>query len=74
MYGPESPLSFWPFLSSSSWWWLISSVFLTKASCCKITHASGYYRAWPGKSGLVNGSPNKRLGRSVFVVANIKKI
>ena len=74
MYGPESPLSFWPFLNSCSWWWLVSSVFLTRASCCKITHASGYYRAWPGKSGLVNGSPNKSLGRSVFVVANIKKI
>ena len=33
---------------TSSWWWLISSVFLTRTSCCKTTHANGYYGAWPG--------------------------
>ena len=39
---------FWPFLNSSGWWWLISSVFLTRTSCHKTTHANGYYGAWPG--------------------------
>jgi len=41
-------VSFWPFLNSPGWWWLISSVFLTRTSCPKTTHASGYYGAWPG--------------------------
>ena len=41
-------VSFWPFLNSSSWWWLISSVFLTRTSCHKATHANGYGDAWPG--------------------------
>ena len=41
-------VSFWPFLNSSGWWWLISSVFLIRTSCCKITHADGYCGAWPG--------------------------
>ena len=35
------------FLNSSSWWWLISSVFLTRTSCRKTTHANGNYGAWP---------------------------
>ena len=33
------------FPNSSGWWWLVSSVFLTRTSCCKITHANGYYDA-----------------------------
>ena len=41
-------VSFWPFPNSSGWWWLISSVFLTRTSCRKTTHASGYCDAWPG--------------------------
>ena len=41
-------VSFWPFLNSSGWWRLISSVFLTRTSCHKTTHANGYYGAWPG--------------------------
>ena len=41
-------VSFRPFPNSSSWWWLISSVFLTRTSCYKTTHANGYYAAWPG--------------------------
>ena len=28
--------------------WLISSVFLSRTSCRKTTHANGYYGAWPG--------------------------
>ena len=45
--GQTCGFSFWPFLNSSGWWWLISSVFLTRTSCCKTTHANGYYDAWP---------------------------
>ena len=41
-------VSFWPFPNSSGWWWLISSVFLSRTSCRKTTHANGYYGAWPG--------------------------
>ena len=41
-------ISFWPFPNSSGFWWLISSVFLTRTSCHKITHANVYYGAWPG--------------------------
>ena len=41
-------VSFRPFPNTSGWWWLISSVFLTRTSCHKTTHASGYYGAWPG--------------------------
>ena len=26
----------------------MSSVLLTRTSCCKTTHADGYYGAWPG--------------------------
>ena len=35
-------------MNSSGWWWLISSVFLTRTSCHKTTHANSYYGAWPG--------------------------
>ena len=30
---------------TSGWWWLISPMFLTRTSCCKTTHADGYYGA-----------------------------
>ena len=46
--GQTCGVSFWLFLNSSGWWWLISSVFLTRTSCRKTTHADGYYGAWPG--------------------------
>ena len=26
-----------------SWWWLVSSMFLTRTSCPKITHVNSYY-------------------------------
>ena len=48
-YGLVSPLSFWPFLNYSGWWWLVSSTFLTRTSYCKMIHADGYYRIWPGR-------------------------
>ena len=37
-----------PFPNTSIWWWLISSMFITRTSCLKTTHANGYYAAWPG--------------------------
>ena len=45
--GQTRGVSFWHFPNSSSWWWLISSVFPTRISCRKTTHANGYYGAWP---------------------------
>ena len=46
--GRTRGVSFRLLLSSSCWWWLISSVFLSRISCHKTTHANGYYGAWPG--------------------------
>ena len=46
--GQTGGVSFRPFQNSSSWWWLISSMFLTRTSCHKTTHANGYYGVWPG--------------------------
>ena len=46
--GRTCGVSFWPFLNSSGWWRLISSMFLTRTSCRRTTHANGYYGAWPG--------------------------
>jgi len=46
--GRTRGISFLPFLNSSGWWWLVRSVFLARTSCHKITHANGYYDAWPG--------------------------
>ena len=40
--GRTRSVSFRPFPNSSGWWWLISSVFLTRISCHRTTHASGY--------------------------------
>ena len=50
-------VSFWPFPNSSGWWRLISSVFLTRTSCCKTTYANGYYGAWPGWKVSINVLP-----------------
>ena len=46
--GRTCGVSFWPFLNSSCWWWLISSMFLTRTSCHKATHADGSRGAWRG--------------------------
>ena len=51
-------VSFWPFPNSSGWWWLVSSMFLTRISCCKVVHTSGYCGAWPGWVVSVSNSPN----------------
>ena len=37
-----------PFPNSSGWGWLISSVFLTRTSCPRITHTNGCDSAWSG--------------------------
>ena len=42
---------------SSSQWWLVSAVFLTRPSCCKITHTNCYYGAWTGWAVLVSVFP-----------------
>ena len=72
-------ISFWPFLNSSSWWRLISSVFLTRTSCCKTTHANGYYGAWPGWVVSISVRPLTELCKfkvySIMVwLANIMKL
>ena len=60
-------VSFWPFRNSSGWWRLISSLFLTRTSCHKTTHANGYYGFWPGWAGFsLCASPNKRMLPSFF--------
>ena len=46
--GRTCGVSFWPFLNSSHWWRLINSMFLTRTSCHKTTHADSYYGAWWG--------------------------
>ena len=48
-------VSIWPFPNSSGWWWLVTSVFLTRASCCEKTRTNDYLGAWPGWSVSVNG-------------------
>ena len=53
--GHTHGISFWLFLTSSGWWWLISSVFLPRTSCHKITHANSYYGAWPGWAVSISG-------------------
>ena len=57
-FGQASPPSFWPFPKSSCWWQLVSPEFLTRLSCCKITHGSGYYLSWTGWTVSVSISPN----------------
>ena len=54
-------VSFWPFLNSSGWWWHVSSVFLTRTSCPKITHVNGYYGDWPGWAVSVSVFPIRIL-------------
>ena len=38
------------------WWQLVRSTFLSRTSCCKITHARGYYLADSGRVVSVSGS------------------
>ena len=59
--GQTCGVSFWPFPNSSGWWWLISSLFLTRTSCHKTTHANVYYGAWPGWAVSVSVFPSFML-------------
>ena len=55
------------FPNSSGWWWLISSMFLSRTSCHKTTHANSYYGAWPGWAVSVSMLPLTVLGQEVLV-------
>ena len=61
--GRTCGVSFWPFPNSSGWCRLISSVFLTRISCHKTTHANGYYAAWPGWKVSISVLPLTEWGR-----------
>ena len=62
-------VSFKPFPNSSGWWRLISSIFLIRISCHKITHANGYYGAWPGWGGFNQcASPNNSPCKMGYIV------
>ena len=58
------------FLNSSGWWSLMSSEFLLRTSCCKITHVSGSYLAWTGQKVLVTVSPNSSAVNFAELFAN----
>ena len=58
--GQTGGVSFWPFPNSSSWWWLISSLFLSRTSCRKTTHANGYCGAWPGWAVSISVLPQQK--------------
>ena len=60
-------VSFWSFPNSSGWWWLTSSPFLTRTSCCKTTHANGYYGAWPGRKVSVSMLPLRMVGKKIQI-------
>ena len=66
-----SPL---PFPNSSGWWWLISSVFLTRTSCHKTTHANSYYGAWPGWAVSICAFPNITMADSCWCMAETNTI
>ena len=46
--GRTHGISFGPFLNCSDWQWLVSFLFLTGTSCCKITHRNAHYGTWRG--------------------------
>ena len=50
-------VSFGPVPNSSGWWWFICSLFLSRTSCCKTTHANGYYGSWPRWAVSVSALP-----------------
>ena len=55
--GQAHDVSFSPFPNSSGWWWLISSMFLTRTSYHKTSHANGDYGAWSGLEDSVSVFP-----------------
>ena len=62
--GQTCGVSFWPFPNSSGGWWLISSVFLTRTTCRKTTHANGDYGSWPGWAVSASAPPLTSLHTS----------
>ena len=58
-HGLTPPLSFWSFMNSSGWWYFLSSESCTRTYHGKMTPASGYYRAWPGRAVSFSGSPDR---------------
>ena len=46
--GRQTPISFLP-LQNPGWWELVSSLFLTRTSCCKMTPASVFSSLLPDK-------------------------
>ena len=70
--GRTCGISFGPF-PNASWWWLISSVFLSRTSCCKITHANGYYGAWPGWAVSVGVLPLTIMGVGVLLAPSVQR-
>ena len=64
--GQTCGVSFWPFPNSSGWWWLISSLFLTRTSCHKTTHANVYYGAWPAWAVSISVLPLTRRQHMVL--------
>ena len=70
--GQTCGVSFWPFLNSSGWWWRIRSVFLSRTSCCKTTHANGYYGASPGWAVSVSVLPLTVSGLRTLCLTLIK--
>ena len=56
--GRSFGISCWPFPNSCGWWWLVSSMFLARTSCCKVTGADDYcLGAWPRASGFSQHFP-----------------
>ena len=66
--GRTCGVSFWPFSNSSGWWWLISSLFLTRTSCHKTSHANGYYGAWPAWVVSVSVLPLTHIYISIIII------
>ena len=50
---------------------LISSVFLSRTSCCKTTYANGYYVAWPGWAVSISVLPLTFAAHQAFIFFTI---
>ena len=53
---------------SSSRGWLVSAMFLTRPSCCKITHTNCYYGPWTGWAVLVSVFPPTILLLGIYLL------
>ena len=50
---------------------LVSSVFLTRTSCHKTTHANGYCGAWPGWAVSISVLPLTTLKENLIILSGI---